>query len=210
MKPTLLITGFGPFPGAPENPSGDLVELLRRDGLADIRPLGCAFVVLPTEWQGLPPAFARAVEDIRPQLALHFGYAEQATGFQLETSAYNEVCGRADACGATRAAGRISRWASTRLDSPAPLDDIVARLAAAGMPHSLSDDPGRYLCNNLYFRSLQQGLAALFVHIPALRGRTGLTPRQHAGPASLRRDQALEGARVIVAALAAHALSRHS
>jgi pyroglutamyl-peptidase len=202
MKPTLLITGFGPFPAAPENPSGHLVGLLQRDGLPGLAPLRIGYAVLPTEWDGLVPAFERAVAELRPQLALHFGYSRHATGFQLEASAYNEACGRMDASGTTCAAGAISDHACARLNSPLPLGAVAARLATAGLPHSLSDDPGRYLCNNLYFRSLVRGITALFVHIPALRTPAGLMPRGHDGPASLDLDQAFEGARLIVGALA--------
>jgi len=44
--PTVLITGFGPFPGAPVNPTTPLVRKLarlRRPGLANVRLVGHIF-----------------------------------------------------------------------------------------------------------------------------------------------------------------------
>ena len=70
--PTILITGFGPFPGAPVNPTTALARhlaRLRRPGLADVRlvghvfttgnsigPIVLALFVALCEKQGVPPA----------------------------------------------------------------------------------------------------------------------------------------------------------
>ena len=46
MAVTILVTGFGPFPGAPFNPTGPLVERLarlRRPGLADMKIVAHVF-----------------------------------------------------------------------------------------------------------------------------------------------------------------------
>ena len=46
MPTTILITGFGPFPGAPFNPTTPLVRRLarlRRPGLSDVRLIGHVF-----------------------------------------------------------------------------------------------------------------------------------------------------------------------
>ena len=45
MPLTILITGFGPFPGAPFNPTGALVELLARPppGMAGMRRVAHVF-----------------------------------------------------------------------------------------------------------------------------------------------------------------------
>src|SRR5262245_8082270 len=46
MATTILITGFGPFPGAPKNPTGPLARTLarrRRSALADTRRIGHVF-----------------------------------------------------------------------------------------------------------------------------------------------------------------------
>ena len=51
-----------------------------------------------------------------------------------------------------------------------PVDALVARLHAESIPANVSQSCGRYLCNDLYFRSLswaeQNGSDALFVHVP--------------------------------------------
>lgn len=205
MTTPILITGFGPFPAARDNPSGHLVERLRLEAGSFGAPSPLAFGVLPTEWQRIGPAFAALLAEHRPRFALHFGYAASAPGFQLERCAYNERCGREDGCGDRHAEGVLAQDAAALLTTPHSIDALARRLTAAGVPATPSDDPGRYLCNTLYFLSLQAGLAALFVHIPALRFESGIMPAAHAialdAAPPLPIERALLGARLIIEAL---------
>src|ERR1700736_948630 len=75
-KLAILITGFGPFPGAPYNPTMPLVKRLtelRRPALADVELSGHSFhVTYSTVDRELPALIARH----HPQALLSFGLAD--------------------------------------------------------------------------------------------------------------------------------------
>lgn len=52
------------------------------------------------------------------------------------------------------------------LTSALPLQDLCAQLAATGFNCNVSDDPGRFLCNYVYYRSLEKIPTSVFIHVP--------------------------------------------
>lgn len=91
-------------------------------------------------------------------LCVHFGVDSKATTFRLEQCAYNEATFRVpDRAGWQPAqhliepALGLAHCLRTRLDVGA----LRERLAERGHPVEVSQDAGRYLCNWVYFRSLQ-------------------------------------------------------
>lgn len=171
--PTLLVTGFGAFPGVADNPSAKLVARLRErppeSGAARL-----AFAVLPVTWrmlgEDLPDLHARH----RPAAVVHFGVAARRRMISIETRARNAgTLAQVDADGARRADGLLDpAGPATRACTLAPhaLRDAVA---AAGVPVRLSRDAGDYLCNATYWMSLAAGLLAVFVHLPPARESAG-------------------------------------
>lgn len=171
----LLVTGFGPFPGVPINPSAvvarRLAALARRHGLAggDVRLL-----ILPTAYGAilthLVPALAEA-----PGAVLMLGVARRATRVRVEVRARNR---------ASRlfpdVSGHVARRLTLSADGPAerratPAAPALATLRRNGIPAIASNDAGRYLCNAAYFRGLAEAAPVLFIHIPPLpwAGRPG-------------------------------------
>src|ERR1044071_7316198 len=99
QRPRVLITGFGPFPGVPENPSGWLAEALTERWLSAEPHRHIRARILPTEWEATA-LMPRLCETLQPDVMLHFGVCAQAKGFRIEHSAHNRVAARADARGA--------------------------------------------------------------------------------------------------------------
>jgi pyroglutamyl-peptidase len=94
----------------------------------------------------------------------------------LETTAWNELDFRIpDIAGRQYTARPIRRDAPVSLPSTLPLTEIHERLVSLGHPVTFSQDPGRYLCNQVFFRAMdhlaQNGLAipAGFIHLPLER-----------------------------------------
>lgn len=143
----VLVTGFGPFPGVPRNVSG---ELARRFG----------GIVLPTEWCSEVALPAGCI-------VLHLGVSRRAGDLVLEQCAYADRRRRTDAAGAMPAAAR--QPGPSLLTTPFDARRLAAALRRAGHPAVASRQPGRYLCNAVYYASLRAGVPALFVHIPARR-----------------------------------------
>jgi pyroglutamyl-peptidase len=180
----VLITGFGPFPGAPFNPSAALAKALarrRRPALAGIERSTHVFATTyESVDRDLPKLFAQKQ---KPDVVLMFGVAGRRRQLCIETRARNAV-----SLLFPDASGRRPRHGVIKLRGPAALTGNApfARLAGAtGTKARLSRDAGRYLCNYVYWRALEQvrGIRPLvqFVHIPPVsskprRRRSGKPP----------------------------------
>jgi pyroglutamyl-peptidase len=173
MSATLLITGFGPFPGAPSNPTGALVMALahlRDPALRNVRRVAHVFATsYAAVDRELPALLARE----RPDVLLMFGLATHRRHVSIETQARNAISRAvADASGALPAASLIAPGARAVLPLRAPARRLLDAVRAAGMPASLSDDAGSYLCNYLCWRAGEAAASSggprlvAFVHVP--------------------------------------------
>ena len=178
---TVLVTGFGAFPGAPRNPTEQLMARLLRHS-ARFGRLGVRLEarVLPVSFSSISQYLAGLESDLRPDAILHFGLASCRRWISLETRAVNRVTTFFG-----DASGRLSK--QTRIDSgpvfsrsTLSLSQIVARLGHLHQNIRLSGDAGRYLCNKTLYLSLTQSKAKAigFIHVPPLKyvkgGATGL------------------------------------
>src|SRR3954470_14786749 len=118
---TILITGFGPFPGAPFNPTGELVQHLariRRPAFATTRRIGHVF---PTSYAVLDNDFPALVRRHRPDVILMFGLASRTRHLRVETIAKNILSGSLpDVTGTRPAQSRVAAGAATTLRTHAP------------------------------------------------------------------------------------------
>ena len=166
---TLLVTGFGAFPGAPSNPSADIVAQLERFWRGRFARMGVQLVtaVLPVV-HAIGPLIDALVAREKPDAIVHLGLAGRRRNVSVETRARNRVTTlKPDARGAfshhraQRANARDalpSAWSATRL---------VAGLRDAGIDAARSIDAGDYVCNAALWRSLEAGAApAVFIHVP--------------------------------------------
>ncbi|MGH6867088.1 MAG: hypothetical protein ACREDO_13215 [Methyloceanibacter sp.] len=173
----VLLTGFGPFPGVAENPSAWLAEALA----ARSSSLDCELraLVLPAEWGAVTALTPRLYEKLQPHVMIHFGVSQRATAFRIERSAHNRILPRADARGALPERRAIAQEGSRRLDTSLPTRALGAYLRAEGLAASASPSCGRYLCNFLYYRSLDWAARqadpplVLFVHMPPRAAQDG-------------------------------------
>ena len=176
-RSTILLTGFGPFPGVADNVSARFVPKLA--DLAARRFPGHRVVsrLLPTEWATAPERLAAWYAREKPRLALHFGVSARAKGFVVETLARNASCAREDAAGALPHAPCLVEDGPEALEVRLPARAIVTRLTALGLPAEVSGDAGDYLCNAVLYTSLLicaapgQTAAAGFIHIPTTLAR---------------------------------------
>ena len=96
---TILLTGFGPFPGIPFNASGLLVPRIARAARARFPGLTIATAILPTEWRRGPARAASAINRAAPDIAIHFGVSPKAHGFVIERRGVNACLPSADGAG---------------------------------------------------------------------------------------------------------------
>jgi pyroglutamyl-peptidase len=171
-RPRVLLTGFGPFPGVADNPSSWLAETLAE---RPPRDLGAELHarVLPTAWQAAQ-SVARLYQQLQPQVMIHFGVSPRAKTFRIERSAHNRAARRADAHGVLPPAPAIHAEGPDRFDTELSAAALAARLRACGVAAASSRSAGSYLCNFLYYHSLDWARRqpdprlVLFVHIPPM------------------------------------------
>ena len=194
-RPRILLTGFGPFPGVPTNPSGWLAETLAERLPAPELHGRIHARIFPTEWQAAA-LVADLCETLQPHVMIHFGVSEHAKTFRIEHSAHNRTAPRADAGGALPASPVILGEGAGRLDTAFPAAALARHLKTNGVAAVTSHSAGHYLCNFLYYHSLDWALRqsapplVLFVHVPPMSGKDGDFHRRDA--ASRRaRDLAL-------------------
>jgi pyroglutamyl-peptidase len=169
---TLLLTGFGPFPGVPANQTKRLV--MRLAALARRRwpKLHVVTEVLPTEWIRAPLLVASALDRWQPDVALHFGVSGHAAGFDIECFARNKTRPMRDATGLLPSAPQLDPAGGRHLRSNTHAGALIGPLRRAGLVCRRSDDAGGYLCNAVYYRSLLHARHhapdrfVAFVHVP--------------------------------------------
>jgi len=184
-KLRILITGFGPFPGAPFNPTMGLVKRLtqlRRPAFDDVEFASHIFhVTYATVDRELPELIAR----FRPDALLSFGLADRTAFMRIESRARNAVTTTFPDADRNRARkGSIVDGADATLFGPHTAK-LLRAARGTGIDARPSRDAGSYLCNYLSWRSIEAvkkkdgpSLAA-FVHIPLL-ARGVLSRRKHA------------------------------
>ncbi len=171
--PRLLITGFGPFPGAPDNPTEALVAALSGEPPEVLGASAFRAALLPTDYRRSWSKLRRLCAGFSPDAVVHFGLAVRAESIRVERLASNRVDPRKpDAAGFAPRLGRAARSGAVALPSTFPAAEIVAALAAAGFDAVLSDDAGDYVCNATLYRSLAHAPAGRrvgFIHVPPER-----------------------------------------
>ncbi len=158
----LLVTGFGPFPGMPDNPASTLVRAVGAQRLAGVEAR-----LIDTEWAACAPFRESAAE---ADTVLMFGVAGGTHRIRYERVAHPVASARKDAAGRLpEAAPAMSRR------SALPVGGLVALARRAGFPVVLSHSPGGYICNASYAAALSGNPNAMFVHIPQPVGRSAIS-----------------------------------
>jgi pyroglutamyl-peptidase len=163
----LLFTAFGPFDGRQENASSLALHGLK-NRFPEIRTR-----ILPVDMVVAPARLRQALRLIRPDALVMLGEAAASKTIRLETTAWNELdFGIPDITGRQPISMPIHPGSPASRHSTLPLPKILKILAAAGHPVCLSADPGRYLCNQLFYVARHHidtyslPCPAGFIHLP--------------------------------------------
>jgi pyroglutamyl-peptidase len=195
---TILLTGFGPFPGAPHNPTGELVKRLARFRRPSLKLIHHVF---PTEYAAVDHDLPRLIAKHRPDALLMFGLHGRARTLRVETHARNVIGRHRDAAG---------HYAQNRAIVPGiphrKMTTPAARLAQAawraGTPAVISRDAGSYLCNYLCWHATaatgSRLRLAAFVHVPPVSRKALRAGNRHLRPIALEK-----AAKALVTELAA-------
>ncbi len=185
-KLRILVTGFGPFPGAPYNPTQPLVARLtklRRPAFAEVE---LSSHIFPVTYTAVDRELPLALAQHRPHALLMFGLASRTDYVRVETRARNAVTMLwPDASQARSRKGSIEGGAAAKMFGPHS-QKLLRAADSTGLDARASRDAGSYLCNYLSWRAIEAVEAdngprlAAFVHIPPLA--RGGSPRRMGFP----------------------------
>jgi len=194
-KLRVLLTGFGPFPGAPFNPTEPLVARLlrlRRPALDDVELSGHIF---PVTYGDVDRQLPELLKARRPQALLMFGLAARTRHVRIETRARNAVTTLWPDAGRSRARkGSISGGADAKMFGPHTAK-LLRAADTTGVDVRGSRDAGSYLCNYLSWRAIEATgrdhgpQLAAFIHVPLL-ARDGVARQK--GTARITLDQLVD------------------
>lgn len=166
--PGILVTGFEPFGGQKKNASWEAVQRLPEAiGGCPVHKL-----MVPVVFGKAGQTVLEAVRSLRPDFVFMAGEAGGRKDITPESTAVNERVGRIpDNAGFTPEPGApIVPGGSLHLHPTLPHEQVINEMSSRGEPIKLSDDAGRYVCNDLFYTMLYasraSGLPVFFIHVP--------------------------------------------
>jgi pyroglutamyl-peptidase len=172
----LLITGFGPFPRVPRNPSETLARAVAKHPRWRRLGISVEALVLETRYSAIGEQLLPKLKAFKPDVVLMLGVAGRRKHVSIETRAVNRVsCLMPDANGRVLGSLAFRPRGPAALYARAPDTRVLRAIRKRGVDARPSRDAGRYLCNASFYAALEQrhaGSAAqiTFIHIP-LPGR---------------------------------------
>src|SRR5437016_14658157 len=116
MPFTILLTGFGPFPGAPTNPTGPLVRELARGRHPTFAGVRRVAHVFPTSYDAVDRELPELIKREAPDILVMFGLAQRTRHLRVESRARNALSrSHADASGRLPSASMIAPGAPATL-----------------------------------------------------------------------------------------------
>jgi pyroglutamyl-peptidase len=177
MAFTILLTGFGPFPGAPFNPTEPLVQELARKRFPGVGTVRAATHIFNVSYGAVDRELPALIEKERPDALIMFGLAVRTKHVRIETRARNALSRTlSDAEGCLPSTSTIVPGGPAALALRTPAQRLLVAVRSIGLPVKISHDAGHYLCNYLCWRaaeSARKGMPRItsFIHVPNLHRR---------------------------------------
>lgn len=192
----ILLTGFEPFDGEQVNPSQEIARQLHGRVIGGHHVVG---TLLPCVFGAAISELNKQIRTVQPVLVICVGQAGGRTDITPERVAINVDDARiADNAGRRPVDKAIVRKGPAAYWSTLPIKAIVAALDKRGMPASVSQTAGTFVCNHVFYGLMhglhrKRGVRGGFIHVPFL-------PEQaKTGQASLPLETMVEAIAVAVA-----------
>ena len=192
---TILVTGFEAFGGEKINPSQEIARALDGRLIAGRRVVGA---VLPCVFGASIAELKRLLRAHRPELVVCLGLANGRAEITPERVAINIDDARiADNAGAQPIDRPVVRGGPAAHWSTLPVKAIVAALRKRGVPASVSQTAGTFVCNHVFYGLMhslrrRRGVRGGFIHVPQL------STQAKRGPPSLPLGTMIEAIAVAV------------
>lgn len=197
----VLVTGFDPFGGESVNPAWEAVKVLAGQTVAGAEVV--AYQV-PTVFGKSVQTAVDAIAEEKPDAVIAVGQAGGRPDITVERVAINVDDARIkDNEGNQPIDEPIAADGPAAYFATLPIKAMVREIRAAGIPASVSNTAGTFVCNHIMYGILhhiatnQLPIRAGFIHIPFL-------PEQavnHPGAPSMAKEVIVEGLKAAIAAV---------
>ena len=166
----VLITGFEPFGRICVNPSWEAVkQVAERPG----KNVAVRKMLLPVEYEKCADLLLETAVQYRPDVILCVGVAANRSAVTPEYVAVNvKDSSTPDNAGKTCIFEKIIDEGDAALYTNLPITDVLDAIHSAGVPAAPSFDAGTYVCNNLFYRLMNdikyngKKIYGGFLHVP--------------------------------------------
>lgn len=198
----ILILGFEPFGGHALNPTQKLIEAIADETFFGVE---LRIALLPVDYDDCAQLLIKEIEDFVPDAVICCGLAAGRTSITPERIAVNIKDIAPDALyddnkGARPEDVPINPNGPDGLFTRLPIRKMVNRMKDAGIPASISNTAGTFICNNTmygvldYIRKKNLSMLAGFIHFPA---STEMAVENPSLP-TLSQEAMLEALRIII------------
>ena len=168
---TILLTGFEPFGGETLNPSAEIARQLHGTMIAGHGVVGA---LLPCVFGAARMELKKQIRTTRPALIICLGQAGGRADITPERVALNlndaripDNAGQQPVDAVITRSGPIAYW------STLPIKAIVRALQRRGLPASVSQTAGTFVCNHIFYSLMhelrgQKKIRGGFIHVPWL------------------------------------------
>ncbi len=206
IRVKVLVTGFGPYGGYSENPSGEAVGLLPEVAAKELPGLELVTAVLPVSFRRAREELLGLLDSERPDAYVGVGLGPGAAHLRIERVAVNLADARTpDEDGEQPVDEPIDPEGPAAYFSTLPVKAIVRRLREEGIPAALSYSAGTFLCNYVMYLGLHHSsrrgypLRAGFVHVPLSHRQAASLGRDWSGiPPSMSVETVVRGLLVVL------------
>ncbi|KEK22542.1 pyroglutamyl-peptidase I [Bacillus gaemokensis] len=166
----ILLTGFEPFGGEKMNPAWEVVKQLNEKEFGEYKIVSKQ---IPTVFHKSLEVLQSYIEDIDPELVICIGQAGGRADITVERVAINvddaripDNEGNQPVDSSVIEEGPVAYW------STLPMKAIVKKLREEGIPASVSQTAGTFVCNHLFYGLMhvleknENRIRGGFVHIP--------------------------------------------
>ncbi|MDM5186469.1 pyroglutamyl-peptidase I [Bacillus sp. DX4.1] len=179
---TILLTGFEPFGGEDINPAWEVAQLLHQQVIGKYQIVSKQ---VPTVFQHSLHVLETYIEELDPEFVICIGQAGGRPDITVERVAINIDDARiADNEGNQPIDMPVVQEGPVAYWSTLPMKAIVKKLREEGIPASVSQTAGTFVCNHLFYGLMhllekqQHRARGGFVHIPFLPEQASDHPGQ--------------------------------
>jgi len=172
----VLITGFDPFGGEKINPALEAIKELKN---SEFHNIDLRIKEIPTVFYKSIKVLEAAIDEIRPDVVICVGQAGGRSEITIERVAINVIDARIpDNENNQLVDVSIVENGPAAYFATIPIKDIAENIRKAGIPASVSNTAGTFVCNQLLYGLMHiistkyNNIKGGFIHIPYLPEQT--------------------------------------